>query len=66
MELLTRAQFAEEIFYRYGYDLRGTIVGFNLPFDLSRIAIGMALPVDGCAEVFHSNSSSISGARASR
>src|SRR4029077_16704294 len=22
-----------------GYDLRGTIVGFNLPFDLSRLAI---------------------------
>ena len=24
---------------RYAYNLRGTVVGFNLPFDLSRIAI---------------------------
>ena len=29
----------EEIFFGIGYDLRATIVGFNLPFDLSRLAI---------------------------
>ena len=36
----TVADFIEEIFFPYGYDARATIVGFNLPFDLSRIAIG--------------------------
>lgn len=30
--------FLREIFYRYGYYLGGLIVGFNLPFDLSRLA----------------------------
>ena len=35
-------EFVERVFFRYGYDRRGAIVGFNLPFDLSRIAIGHA------------------------
>jgi hypothetical protein len=39
LELLTRDQFADQVFYRYGYSFRGRIVGFNLPFDISRIAI---------------------------
>lgn len=39
-ELLTVAEFIEEIFYRLAYELRATIVGFNLPFDISRLAIG--------------------------
>ena len=33
------ARFIDEIFFGIGYDLRATIVGFNLPFDLSRLAI---------------------------
>jgi hypothetical protein len=33
------ATFIDEIFYAYAYDLRGTCVGFNLPFDISRIAL---------------------------
>jgi hypothetical protein len=28
-----------EVFYKYGYHLRAMIVGFNLPFDLARLAI---------------------------
>jgi hypothetical protein len=38
MKVLTREQFVEDVFYGFGYDLRATIVGFNLPFDLSRLA----------------------------
>jgi hypothetical protein len=30
--------FIEKVFYGIGYDLGATIVGFNLPFDISRIA----------------------------
>jgi len=39
LNVLTREGFVENIFYKYGYYFRGTIVGFNLPFDLSRLAI---------------------------
>lgn len=42
----TRAEFVEEVFYKIGYHYRATIVGFNLPFDISRLAIrhGTARP----------------------
>lgn len=36
----TREEFVEEVLLVYGYDLRGSVVGFNLPFDLSRVAVG--------------------------
>lgn len=39
LELLTRDEFVDQIFFGIGYDYRAAIVGFNLPFDLSRIAI---------------------------
>ena len=39
LQLLSRDQFADDVFYRIGYFFRGTIIGFNLPFDISRIAI---------------------------
>jgi hypothetical protein len=39
LELLTRDQFADQVFYRIGYLFRAAIIGFNLPFDISRIAI---------------------------
>ena len=42
IEFMTRAEFVENVFYGKGYDFRATIVGFNLPFDLSRLAIGHA------------------------
>jgi len=39
IELRTREEFVEEVFYGIAYDFRASIVGFNLPFDLSRLAI---------------------------
>ncbi|MGO9330532.1 MAG: hypothetical protein ACLQJ0_20780 [Steroidobacteraceae bacterium] len=36
---MTVAEFIENVFFRIGYELRATIVGFNLPFDISRLAI---------------------------
>src|SRR5262249_11792548 len=39
LELLTVEEFVENIFYRFAYEFRATIVGFNLPFDISRLAI---------------------------
>lgn len=39
LELLTLADFLEGMFFKFGYAFRATIVGYNLPFDLSRIAI---------------------------
>jgi hypothetical protein len=39
MRLITRDEFVDRVFYGVGYDLRATIVGLNLPFDLSRLAI---------------------------
>jgi hypothetical protein len=40
LELMTVAQFRTDVFLKYGYVRRGLIVGFNLPFDISRIAVG--------------------------
>jgi hypothetical protein len=39
LEFMTVAQFVEDIFFGVAYDYRASIVGFNLPFDLSRLAI---------------------------
>ena len=38
LRLLSRREFLEKL-YAAGYDGRGLIVGFNLPFDLSRLAV---------------------------
>ena len=38
LALLTIDEFVESYVYEYGYDLGASIIGFNLPFDLSRIA----------------------------
>ncbi len=40
LKILTRAAFIEQVFYGIGYELRATIIGLNLPFDLARLAIG--------------------------
>jgi len=40
LRLLSRSQFAEWLLWKIGYDARALIVGLNLPFDLSRLAIG--------------------------
>lgn len=37
--VLSRKEFAEKIFYNYIFRARAKCVGFNLPFDLSRLAI---------------------------
>ena len=40
MKLRTVSEFVDEVLYDRAYDLRASIVGFNLPFDISRLAIG--------------------------
>jgi hypothetical protein len=40
VRLLTRGQFVDEVLYGFGRDVGAQIVGFNLPFDISRLAIG--------------------------
>jgi hypothetical protein len=40
LKCMTHTEFVENVFFRRGYELRATIVGFNLPFDISRIALG--------------------------
>jgi hypothetical protein len=37
--LRTRAEFVDKVFYRSAYVVGAQIVGFNLPFDLSRLAV---------------------------
>ncbi|MGA7196814.1 hypothetical protein [Roseiarcus sp.] len=37
--LRTKAEFVDKVFYASGYAVGAQIVGFNLPFDLSRLAI---------------------------
>lgn len=39
LELRTVQDFNEAVFLRVGYDANGTVVGLNLPFDISRIAV---------------------------
>lgn len=39
LHLRTRESFVDEVFFARAYQLRATIVGFNLPFDISRLAI---------------------------
>lgn len=41
-EFRTIEDFIDEIFFGIGYDFLASIIGFNLPFDLSRIAIDCA------------------------
>lgn len=42
LKLLTAKEFIESVLYLIGYKYRATIVGFNLPFDISRLAIDHA------------------------
>lgn len=39
-QVMSRAEFAEKLLFGVGYQGRTPIVGFNLPFDLSRVAVG--------------------------
>ena len=38
LRCVSKAKFVDHIFYGVGYDLGASIVGFNLPFDISRLA----------------------------
>ena len=40
LEVITAKAFVRKVFLKYGYTRRGLIVGFNLPFDIARIAQG--------------------------
>jgi hypothetical protein len=42
VRLLTRGEFVDEVLYGFGRDVGAQIVGFNLPFDISRLAIDHA------------------------
>ena len=39
LRLMTRSEFVDRVFMRAAYKGRARVVGFNLPFDLSRLAI---------------------------
>jgi len=39
IEVMTRKEFVESVFYPWVYEGRALCVGFNLPFDLSRLAV---------------------------
>jgi hypothetical protein len=39
LRLMPTREFVESIFYGIAYEFRATIIGFNLPFDISRLAV---------------------------
>ena len=39
---MSHADFIENVFFHYAYDLRALCVGFNLPWDISRLALDHA------------------------
>ena len=47
LRLLTRAEFARQVLWPIGYEAHVVIVGFNLSFDLARLAIGVTRARDG-------------------
>ena len=38
LKVRSSAEFVEEVFFKWGFEVGALIVGFNLPFDISRIA----------------------------
>ena len=40
IRVLSRSKFIEQVFYKLAYDADALVCGFNLPFDLSRLAVG--------------------------
>ncbi|MDP3983694.1 MAG: hypothetical protein Q8Q52_01640, partial [Acidimicrobiia bacterium] len=40
--MMTRSEFVDDVLLHYGWELSGWVIGFNLRFDISRIAIGHA------------------------
>ena len=43
MDVLPVREFVDKIFYPYAYRMRCEVIGFNLPFDLSRLAIAYGI-----------------------
>ncbi len=41
ISLYSRREFVDKVFWKWAYKERALVVGFNLPFDLSRLAIGL-------------------------
>jgi hypothetical protein len=41
LRLLSRTELVEKVFYKGAYVARARVVGFNLPFDLSRLAVAV-------------------------
>src|SRR6266540_3597108 len=39
LRLMTRSSFAREVFDKVAYRSRGLVIGYNVPFDLSRLAV---------------------------
>ena len=39
IRVLSQSKFIENVFYKLGYDADALVCGFNLPFDLSRLAV---------------------------
>ena len=56
LRLLSRSDFVERLFWQAGYKLRATLVGFNLPFDLSRLAVGWGIARTGVPRKKHPTS----------
>ena len=46
LKLMSRRVFVERVFWRCAYKARAWVVGFNLPFDLSRLAVGFGAARD--------------------
>lgn len=45
LKVRTRREFVSEVLWPIGYEARAWIVGFNLPFDLSRLAVAWNTPL---------------------
>jgi hypothetical protein len=39
IRLVSRSEFVNRVLWKHGYERQATIVGFNLPFDLARLAV---------------------------
>ena len=43
IQVISIWDFVDKVFYPYAYKMRCEVIGFNLPFDLSRLAIGYGI-----------------------
>ena len=43
MDVLPVREFVDNVFFPYAYKMRCEVIGFNLPFDISRLAIGYGI-----------------------